>query len=105
MTATVMREAGLAAPERSGGASPRALSVTEKQQVLDVLHTDRFVDRASAEVYATLLDDGTFPCSLRTMCRVLASATEVRGQHQTRVRGVSKSLTGFALLRISVSHA
>lgn len=59
-------------------APPRALSATEKQEVLDVLHTDRFADRAPAEVYATLLDEGTYLCSLRTMYRVLASASEVR---------------------------
>jgi len=59
-------------------APPRALSPTEKQEVLDVLHTDRFVDRVPAEVYATLMDEGTYLCSLRTMYRVLASASEVR---------------------------
>jgi putative transposase len=59
-------------------APPRALSATERQEVLDVLHTDRFVDQAPAEVYATLMDEGTYLCSLRTMYRVLASASEVR---------------------------
>jgi len=59
-------------------APPRALSATEKQEVLDVLHTDRFVDQTPAEVYATLMDKGTYLCSLRTMYRVLASASEVR---------------------------
>ena len=59
-------------------APPRALSVTERQAVLDILHTDRFVDKAPAEVYATLLDEETYHCSVRTMYRVLDEAGEVR---------------------------
>ena len=59
-------------------APPRVLSVIERQEVLDVLHADRFVDQAPAEVYATLLDEGTYHCSIRTMYRVLEEAGEVR---------------------------
>ena len=36
---------------------PRALSIAERQVVGDVLHSERFVDQAQAQVYATLLDD------------------------------------------------
>lgn len=46
--------------------------------MLDVLHSDRFVDKAPAEIYATLLDEGTYLCSIRTMYRVLSAAHEVR---------------------------
>jgi putative transposase len=63
------------APKR---ASPRALPAEERQAVLDVLHEDRFVDLAPAEVYATLLDEGRYLCSERTMYRVLAENDEVR---------------------------
>jgi putative transposase len=59
-------------------APPRALSALERQEVLDVLHTDRFVDKAPTEVYATLLDEGTYHCSVRTMYRILDDAGEVR---------------------------
>jgi len=59
-------------------APPRALSSLERQEVLDVLHTDRFVDKAPTEVYATLLDEGIFHCSVRTMYRVLDEAGEIR---------------------------
>ena len=38
----------------------RALDATERQAVLDVLHSERFCDAAPAEVYATLLDAGTY---------------------------------------------
>jgi putative transposase len=46
--------------------------------VLDVLHSDRFVDQSPAEVHATLLEEHTYLCSPRTMYRVLAAAGEVR---------------------------
>ncbi len=59
--------------------SPRALSAGEQAAVLAVLHEARFVDLAPAEVYATLLDDGQYLCSERTMYRVLAAHGEVQG--------------------------
>jgi putative transposase len=58
--------------------SPRALSPVEKQAVLETLHEPRFVDLAPAEVYATLLDEGHYLCSERTMYRVLEANHEVR---------------------------
>ena len=57
---------------------PRALCDEERQEVLDVLHEERFADAAPREVYATLLDEGTYLCSPRTMYRVLDAAGEVR---------------------------
>jgi len=45
--------------------------------VLEHLHTPRFVDVAPNEVYATLLDEGTYLCSERTMYRLLAQHAEV----------------------------
>jgi putative transposase len=56
----------------------RALTAAERHAVLEVLHSERFVDTAPAEVYATLLDEGTYHCAPRTMYRVLAAAEEVR---------------------------
>lgn len=58
--------------------SPRALTPVEQQAVLDVLHAERFVDVAPGEVVATLLDDGRYLCSERTMYRLLAAHQEVR---------------------------
>jgi len=58
--------------------SPRALSPRERAAVLTVLHEPRFVDLAPAEVYATLLDEGQYHCSERTMYRLLAEHHEVR---------------------------
>ena len=56
---------------------PRALPA-ERQQVLALLHSDRFADLPPAEVYATLLDEGTYVCSIRTMYRILHAHAEVR---------------------------
>lgn len=66
------------APPLERPRSPRALSETERQQVLAVLHSERFVDQAPPTVYATLLDEGQYLCSVRTMYRLLAEADEVR---------------------------
>jgi len=58
--------------------SPRALSADERQEVLDLLHSERFADQAPHEVYATLLDEGEYHCSIRTMYRILNDHTEVK---------------------------
>jgi putative transposase len=58
--------------------SPRALTPLERRQVLETLHEPRFVDLAPAEVYATLLDEGRYFCSERTMYRILDENQEVR---------------------------
>ncbi len=57
---------------------PRALSVNERQEVLGVLNSERFWDQAAGEVYATLLDQGRYLCSERTMYRILAEHQQVR---------------------------
>jgi putative transposase len=56
----------------------RALDAAERQVVLDHLHAERFCDKAPAEVYATLIDEGTYLCSIRTMHRILAQNGELR---------------------------
>lgn len=51
---------------------PLALDATEKQAVLDTLNSERFADMAPAAVHATLLDEGRYLGSVRTMYRLLA---------------------------------
>src|SRR5712691_5684097 len=70
------RRPARAAPPRRP--SPRALGGAERAAVLEQLHTPRFVDLAPGEVYATLLDEGTYLCSERTMYRLLGEHAEVR---------------------------
>jgi len=57
---------------------PRALSMGERDSVLGVLNSERFCDQAPGEIYATLLDEGTYLCSERTMYRILADHQQVR---------------------------
>ena len=56
----------------------RALDTTERERVLSALHCERFVDKAPAQVWATLLDEGIYHCSIRTMYRILSEHGEVR---------------------------
>lgn len=56
----------------------RALSAEERQAVLDELRSERFVDCSPAQVWATLLDEGRYLASERTMYRLLADHGEVR---------------------------
>ncbi len=58
--------------------SHRALSEDERTEVVATLNSERFGDKAPAEVYATLLDEGTYLCSIRTMYRVLHESDQVR---------------------------
>lgn len=64
--------------ERKGPASCRALTVQERGEVLATLNSERFADQAPREVYATLLDEGRYVCSVRTMYRILEENGEVR---------------------------
>ena len=54
----------------------RALSAAERAAVLAELHCERFLDSSPAEVYATLLDEGRYLASERTMYRLLAAEGE-----------------------------
>ena len=65
-------------PPRRAPKPARSLSGDERRQVLDVLHSERFADKAPREVWATLLDEGTWLCSVRTMYRILDSEKEVK---------------------------
>jgi len=77
--ATLYRRRNRLSPlDRSRPRQPRSLDDEERQKVLDVLHSDRFVDKAPAAVYATLLDENAYLCSVRTMYRILHDNHQVR---------------------------
>lgn len=63
---------------RPRGVQPRALLAAEAAAVLETLHSQRFVDVAPASVYATLLDEGVYLCSVPTMYRLLRARGESR---------------------------
>lgn len=65
-------------PPRLRPKPARALSEHQEKAVLDLLHEPRFADQAPAEIYATLLDEDCYHCSIRTMYRLLHKNKEVR---------------------------
>ena len=70
--------AGVSVFEKGRRHSPRALSDREQSTVLTCLHEERFQDCSPAQVYAALLDEGRFHCSIRTMYRLLETHGESR---------------------------
>ena len=62
-------------PQQPRKTPARALAQTERESVRNVLYETRFVDRSPAEIVATLLDEGRYLCSERTMYRLLAEDT------------------------------
>ena len=93
--ATVYRRRRPSAPQPPAAASrptpPNALSDAERRHLLDVLHEPRFVDKAPAQVWATLLDDGVYLTSISTMYRLLRERGETRERrrqatHPARVK-------------------
>ena len=64
--------------ERAAAPSPRALRAEEKGAVHQTLDSERFQDQAPREVYATLLDEGTYLCSVSSMYRILRASDEIR---------------------------
>ncbi len=65
-------------PPRPRPTPARALSHAEREAVLAELHSERFVDCSPAQVWATLLDEGRYLASERTMYRLLEANGEVR---------------------------
>ncbi len=62
-----------ARPARTRPVPARALSLAEREAVLEVLHSARFVDSSPAQVWATFIDEGCYLASQRTMYRLLAA--------------------------------
>ncbi|MCP4100548.1 MAG: transposase family protein, partial [Lentisphaerae bacterium] len=60
------------------------MSEAERQHVLLVLRSEQYCDLAPAQVWAQLLDDGIYLCSIRTMYRLLAAAGQNRERRRQR---------------------
>jgi len=67
-----------------------ALSDAQRQTVLDVMHEERFVDIAPPQIWATLIDEGRYLCSMRTMYRILESENEVKERRNQRRANYAK---------------
>ena len=78
--ATIYRRRRPPAPRPTPSRQPsaRALSQTERDVLLAELHSPRFVDASPACVWATLLDEGRYLASERTMYRLLAANSGTR---------------------------
>jgi putative transposase len=63
---------------------PLAFSIAEQQHLLGVLDSERFADTAPASIYATLLDEGHYHGSVRTMYRLLAAHSQVGDRRRQR---------------------
>ena len=72
--------------KRDYSTPPLALSEQEQQAVLHILHSERFIDKAPHEIYAALLDEGTYLCSTRTIYRILKKHGEVRERRNQLLR-------------------
>ncbi len=77
-----------------------ALDVLENQALLDTLNSERFMDTAPAAVHATLLDEGRYLGSVRTMYRLLAR-TGASGERRNQL--VHPAYTKPELLAIAPS--
>ena len=69
---------------------PNALTKAERQQILTLLRSEEYCDLAPAQVWARLLDDGVYPCSISTMYRLLAAAGESRERRRQRTHPAKK---------------
>ena len=86
----------------AGRVQPRALRQAERQEILGTLHCERFADLAPAEVWATLLDEGTYLGSVSTFYRVLRQAGESkeRRRQATHPAAVKPELMAAAPNRV-----
>jgi len=67
------------------------LSAAERANVVAALDSPRFVDQPPLQVYAQLLDEDTYLCSVSSMYRILGEHRQVRerrrlARHPARVR-------------------
>jgi transposase InsO family protein len=60
------------------------ISATERQHILDILHSERFIDATPYDVFYTLLDEGQYIASIRTMYRILFEAGESKDRRNQR---------------------
>lgn len=67
---------------------PLAFSDAERQRVLDALNSERFADSSPRQAYASLLDEGVYLGSVRTMYRLLAGCDQVRERRNQLVHPV-----------------
>jgi putative transposase len=78
------RRPAMSQASRPRPAPPNALTPAERQQLLEVLHQRRFCDLPPTQVWARLLDEGTYLASISTMYRLLRAHGESRDRRRQR---------------------
>ena len=79
-----------AGPRSPRPAPPNKLTEGERQHILAVLRSPQYCDLAPAQVWARLLDDGVYLCSIATMYRLLRAAGESRERRRQRTHPARK---------------
>jgi putative transposase len=79
---------------------PASLCDDEKDLIIETLCGERFCDLAPAQVYSTLLDEGTYLCSERQMYRVLTE----RGLVRERRRGGHQRAGSYGVPRLEADR-
>jgi len=82
--ASYYRWRGPERPPRRVCKPARSLSEQEENEVLSELNSGRFMDCAPAQVYAELLGEERYLCSIRTMYRILHRHRQVRERRNQR---------------------
>ena len=93
------RRPAVAPTRRPRPAPPNALTPAERQQLLDVLHERRFCDLPPAQVWARLLDEGTYLASISTMYRLLRTHGESRDRRRQRTHPPASSRSCWPVSR------
>ncbi|MFP5326005.1 MAG: IS3 family transposase, partial [Acidimicrobiia bacterium] len=65
-------------PPKPRPASPRKIADAEAEAIVETLDSERFCDKAPAQVWAILLDEGIYLASTSTMYRLLRDRNQVR---------------------------
>jgi putative transposase len=72
------RQAAICAEPAPRPLPPLKLNAREREAVVELMHSERFMDTSPHSIYATLLDEGHYHCSVRTMYRILAQEDELK---------------------------
>lgn len=84
------RRSPLLGPPMPPPAPANKLTEAERQRILELLRSEEYCDLAPAQVWARLLDDGVYLCSISTMYRLLAVAGENRERRRQRTHPARK---------------
>jgi putative transposase len=84
------RRPPVAGPPVARPTPPNALTEAERQHILAVLRSAEYCDLAPAQVWARLLEDGIYLCSISTMYRLLAIVGENRERRRQRTHPAKK---------------